>query len=272
MYISESFLFDFIVIVGSIILLILVIRLAYKSDMKHNKPKFETPSKSQESVVLNSNTEQKNYLSLEELHPSLLDKNTEEPSSYNIGDIDSKPPKLKYNNEVYISFRNKVYKAYESYRRSRFNVEWKPDMDGFFLYDNNGSRSVGGSMCAVNVGYDDRNILKLNDPFYIVVTHGILFDIRNYDDYEEKAEYLNNHLKKIEMGDIFYTVELVEDSNLGIYFSTMLVYNNKKLCEDMEKIGEDELFRELISDARQNYFVGEEIYNAKIRDTKNFSN
>lgn len=43
MYISESSLYGFIVIVVMIILLVWAIRKAYKSDVKHNKSKFEPP-------------------------------------------------------------------------------------------------------------------------------------------------------------------------------------------------------------------------------------
>lgn len=43
MYISESFLEGFIVIVVMIVLLIWAIKKSYKSDMKHNKSKLESP-------------------------------------------------------------------------------------------------------------------------------------------------------------------------------------------------------------------------------------
>ena len=125
-------------------------------------------------------------------------------------------------------------------------------------------------MYAVEVHYDDQNIFKLNDPFYILVTYGILFEKRYYDKYEEQAEYLNDYLYELKKPGMFYTVDIVEGSNLGIYYCHLVVSNNKNLCEQTEKLGEAEVFRQVMSEAKQFYRDGQEIYNAEVvREAKN---
>ena len=190
-----------------------------------------------------------------------------ENSSHDVWAIDDKPSDLKYNNEVYISLRKIVQKAYESYKKSGYDIEWRSGHDGFFILENY-SPSVGDPVYAVAVRHDNRNNLKLVDPFYIVVAYGILFDRRNYDDYKEKAEYLNN--KETERPVFFYTVDTVKDSNFGVYYTNLIAPNIKKLCEYAEELGEVELFRELFLEARQAYYEGEEIYDAKIRNPEKY--
>lgn len=215
MYISESFLEGFIVIVGMIVLLIWAIKKSYKSDMKHNKSKLESP---------------------------------------------------KYNNEVYISLRNIVRKAYESYKESGYNVVWESDFDGFNVYDDD-SASVGSSIYSAEVRYDDQNHFKLDDPFFIVASYGILFDRHDYGDYEEKAEYLNN--RETKRPAIFYTVNTIEHSNFGLYSTKFIASNNNSLCKNTKELGEAEVFKALFIGAREAYYEGEEIYDAKIRNAKN---
>ena len=182
---------------------------------------------------------------------------------------DDGPSELKYNNEVYISFRNKVQKAYERFKQSGYKIVWDSDIDGFYIFEDK-LPSDGTSMYAVEVHYDDQNIFKLNDPFYILVTYGILFEKRYYDKYEEQAEYLNDYLYELKKPGMFYTVDIVEGSNLGIYYCHLVVSNNKNLCEQTEKLGEAEVFRQVMSEAKQFYRDGQEIYNAEVvREAKN---
>lgn len=182
---------------------------------------------------------------------------------------DDGPSDLKYNNELYISLRNIVQNAYEGYKKSGFNTVWDSHMDGFYIFDHD-SLTEGGSMYAVNVNCDKQNLLELNDSFYIVVTYGIVFNRRNYNDYKEQAEYLNNYLHEIKKTGITYAVDLTKGSNLGVYYSALVVSDYNKLYEDTKKLGEVELFRQLIGDARENYYVGKEIYNAKIRNAEKY--
>ena len=186
---------------------------------------------------------------------------------------DEKPSDLKYNNEVYISFRNIVQKAYESYKKSGYIIAWDSDMDGFLVLED-GSLSDGSSAYAVKVHYDDRNLYKLDDPFYILVTYDIFFDRRDYDDYKEKAEYLNNYLhKELKIPGIYFNVEKIEGSNLGVYHCNFVISNNKILCEETEKLGEAEVFKQTINEARKAHREGEELYRNKIsRDEINSSN
>ena len=192
-------------------------------------------------------------------------------STYNVASADNKPSKLKYKNEVYISFRNKVQKAFESYKSSGQNVIWDPDADGFFILESN-SPSDGSEVYAVKVHYDDQNLFKLSDPFYILVTYGILFERSKYDDYKEQAEYLNNYLYEIKRPGIFYTLDILKGTNFGIYYCNFVVSNNKNLCEETKKLGEARVFKQVISEARQAYYEGQTLYNDKIlKDIKNFS-
>lgn len=199
--------------------------------------------------------------------------NNQKTSVYNVGSVDNKPSDLKYKNKVYISFRNKVQKAFESYKKSGHNVIWDSDADGFFIIEGDLPPSDGSEMYAVKVHYDDQNLFKLSDPFYILVTYGILFERSEYDDYKERAEYLNNYLyKEIKRPGIFYTLDTLEGTNFGIYYCNFVVSNNKNLCEDTEKLGEAELFKQVISEARHAYYEGQKVYNDKIlKDIKNFS-
>lgn len=230
MYISESFLEGFIVIVVMIVLLIWAIRKSNKSDMKHNKPKSETPKYASE---------------------------------------DKEPSDLKYDNEVYISFKNKIQKAYEIYDKTGLKIAWCSDNEGFIILEAD-SASVGSTIYNVEVHYDDQNTFKLNDPFFIVVSFGILFDRCNYDRYEEKAVYLNKETKN---RGIFYAVDTMGFS-LGVYYCHIVVTNNNNLCKRTKELGEAELFRRLMCEAREYYYEGEEIYCNKLsRDAvKNFSN
>lgn len=231
MYISESFLTGFIVIVVMIVLLIWAIRKSNKSDMKHNKPKSETPKYASE---------------------------------------DKEPSDLKYDNEVYISFKNTVKKAYESYERSGYKISWEPDMDGFYIVEDDEPLSLA-PIYAVNVNYDNQNLLELDNPFYIVVSYGIIFDKGLYDFHKKKAEYLNSRGTK--RSEIFYSVDTIHNSNFMVDYANFIVTNNKVLYEKAEKIGEAELFLYLFAEAKQAYHEGDEIYCAKLdRDEINSSN
>lgn len=189
----------------------------------------------------------------------LFGSSSNEATSYHdVGAIDNEPSDLNYKNEVYILFRNKIQKAYESYKKTGYNIELHSDGDGFTIA--NGSLSDGNSMYMVYIYYDEQNLSELNDPFCINVSYGIYFDRRNYNDYKEQAEYLNKELKK---NLLFYSVDLVEGSNLGIYYSNLLIITNGNLCEKMKELGEVELFKRLMSAAREFYYQGQEIYGDK---------
>ena len=192
-------------------------------------------------------------------------------SSYNLGSVDNKPSKLKYKNEVYISFRNKVQKAFESYKKSGHNIIWDSEADGFIMSENNLPPSDGSEMYGVKVHYDDQNLFKLKDPFYILVTYGVLFERSQYDFHKEQAEYLNNYLyNEIKRPGIFYTLDTIKGTNFGVFYCYFVVSNNKNLCEETKKLGEARVFKQLISEARQAYSEGLELYGDKVlKDAKN---
>lgn len=189
---------------------------------------------------------------------------------YDIMDDDG-PSDLKYNDEVYISYRNKVQKAYESFKKSGYNIVWDSDNDGFMICEDI-LPSFGGSMYIVGVHCDDHNISKLNNPFYIVVTYSILFDKFYHDKYEEKGEYLNNCIKELKKSALFFTVHIDDVTNFGAYNCQLVASDYKDLYEDIEKLGEAEVFKQLMDKAKQCYHAGEDIYNAKLDgDEINFS-
>ena len=199
-------------------------------------------------------------------------RNNQKTSTYNAASVDNKPSELKYKNEVYISFRTKVEKAFESYKESGHNIMWDSEADGFIMSENN-SPTDGGIMYAVKVHYDDQNLFKLKDPFYILVTYGVLFERSQYDFHKEQAEYLNNYLyNEIKRPGIFYTLDTIKGTNFGVFYCNFVVSNNKNLCEETKKLGEARVFKQLISEARQAYSEGLELYGDKIlKDAKNFS-
>ena len=191
--------------------------------------------------------------------------NNKKNSAYIVGSDGNWPPTLKYKNEVYISFRTKVEKAFESYKKSGHNILWDSDGDGFTLSENNLPPSNGSEIYSVKVLYDDQNLFKLEDPFYILVTYGVLFARRNYDSNKEKADYLNNYFyKEIKRPGIFFAVDTLEGTNFGIISCNFVVSNNKNLCEETEKLGEAEVFKQVLSEAKQAARDGQKLYNAKI--------
>lgn len=240
-----------------------ILQWAFSSLSDSNNDK-ETSNHDNGAIDSNSNEEPSNH------DVGTIDSsNDKETANHNVGAIDDKPSDLKYNNEVYISFINKVQKAYESFKKSGYNIEWDSDRNGFSIFER-GSLPTDSLTYTVDVHYDDQNRFELNDPFYIFVKYGIIFERSDYDDYKEKAEYLNNRETKIP--EIFYTASIVEDSNFGVYYTNLLICNYKVLCEDMEKLGEAGAFEALFSWVGKVYDEGEKIYGDRIRNAKNYSN
>ena len=239
-----------------------ILQWAFSSLSDSNNDK-ETSNHDDRAIDSNNNEEPSSY----NVGPIDSDRN-KDTSNNNVGAIDSKPSDLKYKNEVYISFRDKVQKAYESYKKSGYNITWDSNADGFFILED-GSISDGSSMYSVNVHHDDRYSFEYDDPFCIVVTYGVFFERSDYNDHKEKAEYLNNYFKKIERPGIFYTVETMGDSNLGVCYCHVVANNNNILCKKTKELGEAELFKQLISEAREFYYEGEELYGDKETSSNN---
>lgn len=255
-------------LIGAIIVY-LVLRLIFKILKGIYSSLFDS-NNDQEPVIENTSNP------IEDSEPVVENKEpvVEETSSHDVRD--DKPSDLKYNNEVYISFRNIVYKAYESFKESGYNITWESNRDRFIMREDGDDPSDSGPILyIVEVCHDDRNLVELNDSFYILVTYGAFFDRLYYDNYKEKTEYLNNYLhKELKKTAIFYTVENIEYSKVAIYYCNIEVGNIKALCEHAKKMGEAELIKELMSDAERIYYNGENEYFNKIsRDAvKDFSN
>ena len=122
-----------------------ILQWAFSSLSDSNNDK-ETSNHDDRAIDSNNNEEPSSY----NVGPIDSDRN-KDTSNNNVGAIDSKPSDLKYKNEVYISFRDKVQKAYESYKKSGYNITWDSNADGFFILED-GSISDGSSMYSVNVG------------------------------------------------------------------------------------------------------------------------
>ena len=234
-----------------------ILQWAFSSLSDSNNDK-ETSNHDDGAIDSNSNEEPSSYNV-----GSIDSSNDKETSNHNVGAIDDKPSDLKYNNEVYISLRNKVQKAYESFKKSGYNIVWYSEFDGFIILEDDGSLSDGSSSYMVKVHSDDQYSSKFDDSFYIVVTYSILFDLRDYDDYKEQAEYLNNYFKKKERPGISFSVGAMDDPNLGTYSCYVVIPNNDTLCKKTKELGEAELFKQLMSEAREFYYDGQELYGDK---------
>ena len=177
---------------------------------------------------------------------------------------DEGPSDLKYKNEVYISFRNKVQKAYEGFKNRGHKVVWDSNIDGFYIFEGD-SLSVVSDIYVIYVQYDKKNLLKLDDPFIIFVAYGSLFYKNCYKTNKKQAEYLSNYYYEEKIPGVFFTVDKIEDSDFGIYYTNRVISNNKNLCEETERLGETEVFRQAIIETKQTYFEGEKVYLAKLK-------
>lgn len=254
-------------LIGAIIVY-LVLRLIFKILKGIYSSLFDS-NNDQEPVIENTSNP------IEDSEPVVENKEpvVEETSSQDVRD--DKPSDLKYNNEVYISFRNMVYKAYESFKESGYNIMWESDRDRFIMRESGDSSDSGPILYIVEVCHDDQKPVELNESFYILVTYGVFFDRLYFDKYKEKAEYLNNYLhKELNKSRIFFTIETIEHSKVGIYYCNAVVNNNETLCKHAKEMGEAELFKEFISNVSGYYYAGENDYLNKLsRDAvKDFSN
>lgn len=255
-------------LIGAIIVY-LVLRLIFKILKGIYSSLFDS-NNDQEPVIENTSN------LIEDSEPVVENKEpvVEETSSHDVRD--DKPSDLKYNNEVYISFRNIVYKAYESYKESGCNIMWDSNRDRFIVREDDDDPSDSGPILyIVEVCHDDQKPVELNDSFYILVTYGVFFDRLYLDKYKEKAEYLNNYLhKELNKPSIFYTIETIEYSKVGIYYCNSVANNNESMCKYAKEMGEAELIKQFISDVRGFYYKGENEYLNKLsRDAvKDFSN
>ena len=105
------------------------------------------------------------------------------------------------------------------------------------------------------------------------MAYGILFERSNNDDYEEKVEYLNNYLYTgAKRPGISYSLSTLEDDNLGAFYCNVAISNDDS-CKRMKELGEAELFKQLMREARAFCYGGQDLYSDKVlRGEKNSSN
>lgn len=179
--------------------------------------------------------------------------------------VEEKEPELKYKNAVYISFRRKVYRAYESYKRAGENVVWDLEADGF-SYSNGQSMSEGREVYQVMVRRDNDNSFGLADPYYIRMVYSVAFKKDDLDHYIEVANYLNDYYHfTLDKSNIFHEVRFSESMQLGVYFCSILATNNKVLYELTKQHGEPKLFAMFLKRAEQIYTEGLELYNNRYK-------
>lgn len=100
------------------------------------------------------------------------------------------------------------------------------------------------------------------------MSYGRILENSYYGLFEEQVEYLNDYIEHNEKPGIFFTLSTVGNSNMRAYFCNFAVSNNNNLCKRTEEIGEAELFKQLMSDVRQAYYNGRELYWDKLERDK----
>ena len=184
-------------------------------------------------------------------------------NSYSEEFVKNKEPDLKYKNAVYISFRRKLYKAFETLKKEGYAVTWDLDADGFFVPGGN-SLSEGSEIYEAAVHFDDKNALELKDPYVITATCGVLFKNSDIDRYKKMVEFLNKYVyEELKQPGMFYNIDHVENTDFGLCCCNFIISNNKNLYEETQKLGEAEVFKQVFKEARQAYYDGVKTYRAR---------
>ena len=241
-------------LIGAIIFY-LVLRLIFKilngiySSLFDSNSNEETSNHDDGAIDSNSNNNQEPVI-----------ENTSNPIEDSEPVVEEKEPELKYKNAVYISFRRKVYKAFEAYKRAGENVVWDLEADGF-SYPIGSSMSEGREVYQVMVRRDNDNSFGLADPYYIRIVYSVAFKKDDLDHYIEVANYLNDYYHlTLDKSNIFHEVRFSESMQLGVYFCSILATDNKVLYELTKQHGEPKLFAMLLKRAEQLYTEGLELY------------
>lgn len=217
-----------------------------------------TSKKNKKTVVENTS------VPVENKEPVIENKKTLVESKESI--IKKKEPELKYKNAVYISFRKKVYKAYEEYKRAGDKVTWDSEKDGFrIIYG--GERLLGSEAYEVNVCHDDGNLLGLANPYYILISYTFAIKKDELDRYKDLAKFINNYYNDHHLFDkeliISHVVNTSDNVTIGIYTCGIFIMDNKYLYELTKKYGEAGVFGVLLKKASDEYTKGLELYKSK---------
>jgi hypothetical protein len=177
--------------------------------------------------------------------------------------VEEKEPELKYKNAVYISFRRKVYKAFEAYKKDGYIAIWDSDLDGFIIPGSN-SLSAGAEIYSINVEFDEKNLLQLKDPYYVMVSYGIVFKKSDFDRRKKMCEHLNKFIfEELKKPGVMYNLKPIEGYDFGIFYFNIIISNNKALYEGTKKLGEAELFKQVFCDAKKGYLDGLNLYRTR---------
>ena len=186
--------------------------------------------------------------------------NNQKTSAYNVESDGSKSPDLKYKNAVYTSFKDKVYKAFETLKKEEYPVTWALD-DAGFIVPISGSIFEGSEVYETSVRFDDKNRFTSKDPYYILVAYGVLFKNSDLDYYKEMSEYLNKYIyKELKKPGIFFNLDYVEDTDFRILYCNLIISDSGNSYEEPRKLSEADEFKRLFNEAKQAYHEGVELY------------
>ena len=176
--------------------------------------------------------------------------------------------RFKYENEVYKSFVNKVYNAFEAYKSQKVDrqrVFWETEDDGFTVVISSAIKS--SEVYNVNVCYDEDNLFGLKDPYYIKISYSFSFENREFDRYKEISEYINDYYYTHNMLDkefyIVHKVGFTEKAQMSVYFCYIFLSNKDLLSEMSKKYGDEGLFAILLKTAKDKYVEGLELYRTR---------
>ena len=176
--------------------------------------------------------------------------------------------RFKYENEVYKSFVNKVYNAFEAYKSQKVDrqrVFWETEDDGFTVVISSAIKS--SEVYKVNVCYDKDNLLGLKDPYYIKISYSFSFENREFDRYKEISEYINDYYYTHNMLDkdfyIVHEVGFTEKAQMSVYFCYIFLTNKDLLSEMSKKYGDEGSFAILLKTAKNKYVEGLELYRTR---------
>lgn len=167
---------------------------------------------------------------------------------------------LKYKNAVYISFRDKVHKAFEVLKKEEYPVRWTLDDCGFIV-PISGSIFEGSEIYEASVRFDDKNRFTSKDPYYLLLAYGVLFKESDLDYYKKMSEYLNKYIyKELKKPGIFFSLDYVEDTEFKIFYCNLIISNDKNSYTKVQKLSDVDGFKYFFDEAKQAYYEGINLY------------
>lgn len=183
-------------------------------------------------------------------------------------------PKFKYNNEVYISFTKKTYKAFEAFKAIGENVNWVAEKDGFRLIRETGKfvnpEAVRAYECFEAFVYrDDDNELDLTDPYYLCITYNLLVNKSDFDYYRDFCEYINDYNRTHNMfnKELFMSHVVFPTKNAKVVkYCCSAFFTDRNLFDNqIKKFGAGAVFDSFFETTKNKYIGGLELYEARNR-------